>query len=155
MQDQHGKHICHVERAEAQRLLKAGYAVTYGTKKKPVLGIRLTVSLAKANGEPVNGGRAHHIANLAGTRFLFRQKLATERTNAYVYRHKKLETTESPEHALLRILTPPALESSVYTPRYEATDAERAADPGKQRRRNVVEIFALSRPPAAARQRAA
>lgn len=142
MRDVHGEHVCYLHIDDARELLKQGAARTYGSKKR-IHGIQLVVELEeRAMGlEP---GRAMTAANYAGCRFVFKQFIDCGHGKMVVYRLKNLEISESPEHALLRILTAPALEAPIYIRRTEATDEERAADPGQERRKRQREIFRFS-----------
>lgn len=143
MQDRHGEHICFLPVEEARELLKSGVATTYGTKKR-VHGIRLLVDLREAENPGSMTGKAMSPANYAGARFVFKQSIDNGHGYMVVYRLKVLHETESPEHALLRILTPPALEAATYQPRFKASETERAADPGQERRKRNREIFRVA-----------
>lgn len=135
----HGQPVCFIDTDTARGLLKQGYATRYGRKR--TIGLRLIVPLSKVTGNGP-GERALTLANLTGTRFVFRQKIRTRtRGTQSVFRLKPLHVTESPEHALLRILTPPALESARHELFYECSLAERGSNPVAQKRRDVKEIF--------------
>lgn len=143
MQDRHGEHVCFLPAEEARELLKQGVATTYGTKKR-IHGIRLLVDLREAEDPGSMTGKAMSPANYAGCRFVFKQAIQNGHGYMIVYRLKALHETESPEHALLRILTPPALEAATYQPRFKASEAERAADPGQARRKANRDIFRVA-----------
>jgi len=141
--DMHNAHVCYVNADEARGLLKDGHARTYGTKKK-THGLRLIVPLSKVTGQG-GGQRALTPASYTGTRYIFKQKVRT-RTNGTqgVFRLKALHVTESPEHALRRILTAPALEAARHQLFYECSLEERALNPRRKRRQNVSAIFRIS-----------
>jgi hypothetical protein len=141
--DMHGQHVEYVDYTEIRRLKTLGVVSAFGTKKK-THGYRLTVSLSRVAGYEYSD-RSLVPANYAGTRYVFREKISSPTVNAHIYRLKRLNELESPEHGLLRILTPVALEAATYTPRSQATEAELATDPSSETKRRVRKIFMLGR----------
>lgn len=139
----HGKHACYVSEAEARGLLKDQSAKLFGTKKK-TRGLRLTVPLSKVTGNG-QGERSLTVDAYTGTRFLFKQKVRTASNGTQaVFRYKRLHVTESPEWALKRILTAPALEADTYQPYYQCSVEERRSNPVHVKRQSVAAIFRIS-----------
>jgi hypothetical protein len=82
-------------------------------------------------------------ANYCGTRYVFRERLGD--TIFHAYRLRNMDVTESPEHALLRILTPFALEASTYQPLSTCTEEQLSQNPANETRKRAREIFRLGR----------
>jgi hypothetical protein len=140
--DMHNGHVCYINEDDARGLLKDGHAKSFGTKRK-IHGLRLIVPLSKVTGN-AQSQRALTAASYTGTRFIFKQKIRTVSNGTQsVFRLKPVHVTESPEWALKRILTAPALETDVHQLFYTCSLEERASNPGRLRRESVSEIFRL------------
>jgi hypothetical protein len=143
LQDMHQQHVQFLPIQEAQRLLKMGMAISYGTRKR-IVGIRLTVPLS-AISEDVPTARPMTPAAYCGKRYILKEAVNTPTLRAYIWRLARLDVTESPEHALLRIVTAPALEAPYHCLRDKATEQERQNDPGNAKRKSQRNVFTLGR----------
>lgn len=153
LQDMHSQHIQFIPLSEAQRLLKLGFAQTYGNKKR-IIGVRLTVPLSTIS-EDVPTPRPMTPANYCGKRYVFKETLDNDETglHAYVFRLKRLSDEESPELALRRILTPPALEAQQHLLYDRATEEEQKADPARHARSRASDVFRIVAHPRRKRKR--
>lgn len=112
--DMHFAELMTIDEDQARDLIQRGYARTYSNRYgKGVMGLILKVPLSVVDGNP-NGQRSLSLANLTGTKFVFRGKISTPVANFYSYRHKRMHRTEAPEYALARIMHSPAVEGPVY-----------------------------------------
>ena len=85
-------------------MIRLGTARVFRTRSSERMrGVQLTVSLSTLSGNP-DGERALSLSNYTGTRYVFRQKLSTDKVNAFTYRLKKLHPSENPAIVLWRIL---------------------------------------------------
>lgn len=104
--DMHREFIAVLDRMEARDIVRQGYGgFLHGGRntERRIVGVLLKVPLSVVTGNP-SPQRALSISNFLGTRFLFRQKIESERANFFSFRHKNLDPMESPDMALSRMV---------------------------------------------------